>query len=579
MRSAAIDWLVRETGCAAEDAAAAADLRYDGFADFARFRETLLRVVPEFATMKLDARQWRNLAGPDHAGSWVLGIARRWPAFAASLAARVSPTDPEWQAFAAQSPAAVVAHLARDYRLRDPELLEYDADAKVDSFSMTQDEALAWRMEGIPVTSVQGNGFDADAWQLYSTMRELPRDWWPKTPEEWREIGAVSRLISRIELATSLPRRQICAACAGRWKEWSARLAAIIQHVGGTEEYRLDVLGYEIFDAFGAFANQVVWPVGVRVGAVRAPTGSWVSRHLRGPERLTAARALFGDASASGILETAVKWHALRPMIDAAIARLSPEHAARMSWPAALPEFRHVASDGTEVTFVHLTSAAALAEDGAELQHCVGSSEFSTACLAGEVRIISVRHRTSDGTDRSSTVEFSFERRGAGVTVKVRQHRGLRDRKPCAADSDAVAAFLAAVSSGALTVVESELAAIENDNDLETICGYDCWDDAVLDAVLKLWAPLLRRPLRGLAFRDFAAAVGLKEREIELPPHVYLPYVERQRDIFGEFAADDADFDEPLDDEDTDVIRPGLLAGLAALWRRIGRRPPRRAAA
>jgi hypothetical protein len=110
---------------------------------------------------------------------------------------------------------------------------------------------------------------------------------------------------------------------------------------------------------------------------------------------------------ATGLHETAepgllkAGWPALCRRRDEWLARHSPPAAPMANGDDWDPYLRRVEFGG--YVFMALTSAASLAEEGAVMEHCVGS--YDDDCRAGEIRIFSVRERKSGQRVATLSVE------------------------------------------------------------------------------------------------------------------------------------------------------------------------------
>jgi hypothetical protein len=304
--------------------------------------------------------------------------------------------------------------------------------------------------------------------------------------------------------------------------------------------------------------------------------------------RPKAARILFPDAGAVAILEAAKRWHGRRAAMESAIAQVSPELSARRTWPPGLPEWTWSSPDGRPIDLVPLANQRDLAGEGtvgpdvggvAGLDHCVGGFNYVLSCLRGTCRIVSVRERLPEGRwRRLSTVEFQIDREAGGWGIVRRQHRGLRNAEPEADARTAVSdyeRFLAGFGADGRPLPGGErfrppddaFAPVLTELAVSTMCGFEWNDDAAMEKVLRIWEPMLRRPLRGHSCDGFGVAAGIA------PDHAaHDGYVEKPSsplDIFdAPSPADEGDHGDAFVPEADETPR-GVITRLAGLVRRL----------
>ena len=365
--------------------------------------------------------------------------------------------------------------------------------------------------------------------KLFDMLRACPEDWWPKDRLSWKAAWRIADAAGVLRSSLRLPMRQLVSPCKGRWEAWCDALARIDplfqpDEAGGTSNVNLKSAARSVQDVHFAFAAQVYYPLKVmRSGCSPVDAHADFERVFR-EERERIARVLFGEASMAGILETSVKWHLTRSRLETKMASISPEFSEGRAWEAGLP--RHEATfAGRRFEIVPLISQRMLADEGAKgvdaegirgLDHCVGGLNYVISSLEGSCRIVSIREIMPDGTrERRSTAEIRYRppTRSDGARYMMVQHRGHANSTPEDAVNEVLWSYrrglVGVAGEPKLEVDHKGFAEVDEPLSVSTIAGYSAEDPDHLEAVLRLWEPMLSRPLRGLTLSEFAEACGI----------------------------------------------------------------------
>ncbi len=263
---------------------------------------------------------------------------------------------------------------------------------------------------------------------------------------------------------------------------------------------------HDVGDLLDAFQDQVVAPACALAGApvpVRAHRPDLEATfHPRDDGRRmdVAHDLLFAGRSVTRILERSRAWHLGAGTRQAGM----PLGGGHAHWPAGLPD----ATVG-DVEVRVLVTAAALTEEGLRgpdargvmgLHHCVGG--YAHPCVAGQVRILSLRGRDRDGREvRLSTAEVAWDE---GPGPYALQHRGARNEDPPPQAGRALSEYLRKVGTGELPVDRAGLAPLEVADDMVARAGYDWRRPGHWERVRDLWDPVVPRSLRGRSFGGYA---------------------------------------------------------------------------
>lgn len=364
--------------------------------------------------------------------------------------------------------------------------------------------------------------------KLFGMLSACPEDWWPKNRPAWKAAWRIAEAASVLRSSLRFPMRQLVSPSKGRWESWCDALARIDplfqrDEAGGTSNVDLQAGARNVRDVLAAFAAQVYYPIKV-MRSGRVPSNAQADFGLMFDQEIELiARVLFGEASMAGILETSVKWHLTRSRIESEMAKISPDFSEGRTWKAGLP--RHEAVfDGRRFEIVPLTSQRMLADEGGKgvdaqgmrgLDHCVGGLNYVIDSLDGNCRIVAIREIMPDGiTERRSTAEIRYRppTLSDGARYMMVQHRGHANSSPETVASEVLWSYrrglVGVVGEPKLEVDHTGFAKVEEPLSVSTIAGYSAENPDHLEAVLRLWEPMLSRPLRGLTLEEFAEACG-----------------------------------------------------------------------
>jgi hypothetical protein len=106
------------------------------------------------------------------------------------------------------------------------------------------------------------------------------------------------------------------------------------------------------------------------------------------------------------------------------------------------------------------------------------------------------------------------------MSFQLMQHRGRKNENPSEEIREALRAYherLTGFTPPRLPINPEAFRALENKASLSDACGYDATDDAAIKGALRLWEPLLPRPLRGLSLDEFAGEIGIPKQDAPAP--------------------------------------------------------------
>lgn len=506
------DWLEREFG--SERRSEYGEIATDYLQQAPELQEQLSRLTgvrskPLFDYM-ITASLWQRLygpEGPDGPPTWVAKLRAQWPVFA-------SPME--------KALGRAVCPMREDLPPEMNVLLALGVPAEA---PLGEVKRLSRLLELMKPNSELASGSK----KLFDMLRACPEDWWPKDRLAWKAAWRIAEAASVLRSALRLPMRQLVSPCKGRWEAWCdalARTDPLFQRdeAGGTSNVDLRSAARSVKDVIFAFAAQVYYPLKVMRSACSPEDTHGDFERVFGEERERIARVLFGEASMAGIFETSVKWHLTRSRIEMQMANISPEFSEGRVWGAGLP--RHEASvAGRHFEIVPLTSQRMLADEGAEgvdtqgmrgLNHCVGGLNYVIDSLGGGCRILSIREIMPDGTrQRLSTAEIRYRppTHGDGARYMMVQHRGHANISPEDVANEVLWSYrrglVGVVGEPKLEVDHKGFAKVDEPLSVSTIAGYSAADPDHLEAVLRLWEPMLSRPQRGLTLDEFAEACGI----------------------------------------------------------------------
>ncbi len=199
-----------------------------------------------------------------------------------------------------------------------------------------------------------------------------------------------------------------------------------------------------------------------------------------------AARLLLRDLDLKGIDRLQALWHARLQAFEKAL----PEGRDLVEWPALSAPW---ASPDGSARLAFLTRGSELRAEGAHgldreggsgLGHCVGG--YARRCYGGTSHVASLRLHDGKAWVRASTVEFQVSPEGG---VSVTQHKGVGNAEPAPEARRALAAFEAAIASGAHALDAEALAARTEHGFLD---GLDWSDRRTCERALRAWRPFLR---------------------------------------------------------------------------------------
>lgn len=518
-----VGWLMASAACCEDEARAAVERHYDGFAEIREFRARLngpaLRLLDP---RDFTASQWFALSDC----GWLADIADEWPAFRRILA-ELDLRKSEFRALRELSPQWVIAAALCAGMSKKVAATETDARLILRLRFLNNRREISPLSQGV----LASNEVIALA---FAFLRKLPPNWWP---DDMPTFEAAVRCITALHAIaigsrTSFEMRDLAKGCRGDWTGFQATLNAVTPDWFDLSEQasipsgslRTHLAAY-IRDMVSAFANQIVLPMAVRVGAERDMVPPMVFNWSH-PK---SAAILFEGAGAVAILEAVERWHARRSLIETSISLGSPDFSASRSWQASMPRFDWMSPSGRSIEIVPLTNQRELAEEGAVgpdsfgvdgLSHCVGGFDFVRACMAGRKRIVSLREVSPEGVrKRLSTAEFWIDREAGYWQFRLVQHLGFRNREP---EANARAAFEAYHSKlagydaqgrplpeGPFNPPEDAFAPVTDDVAVASVCGFDWRSDGAMEQALRAWEPMMRRPLRGLSCDQFAIVTGI----------------------------------------------------------------------
>jgi hypothetical protein len=268
-----------------------------------------------------------------------------------------------------------------------------------------------------------------------------------------------------------------------------------------------------IFDMAEAFVSQVLIPLAV--DAVLVAVDNDLSWHrltdllkLSSPTEPSLIATVLGrDRSLLRLIDLSDHWHKNQRAMDAAITCATDDR----TWPALFAK-RAVG----DLLAVPLVSAAELATDGAQQEHCV--STYVAKCLYERTHIVSLQ---MPGGERIATLELAVDYCDGSPSVAIIQNRGHDNGDPGPGAAAAAAALVGGISSGTVMVdwvgVEAARAQREADRPASTseiamMIGYDPLDTVGRDVALAQWAFALPRNERGLSHARWAEQTGLPAR-------------------------------------------------------------------
>ncbi|WP_456718164.1 MULTISPECIES: hypothetical protein [unclassified Bradyrhizobium] len=470
---------------------------------------TGVRNRPTF-DFEMSALQWQRLYGadgPDGRQTWIAKLRTEWSVFAKSINEAIR-----------QPNCLMREELTPQHNV----LLALGIPAAAPAAELRRLSKLVERIK--PHWELAEGAND-----LFAMLRDCPEDWWPADRLAWKAAWRIGEAARVLQVSLHLPMRQLVSPSKGRWEGWADALARVDplfepDEAGGTSGVDLKAGARNVRDFIWAFTAQVYYPLKVL-------NSDSVSANVRRDfeftylqDREAIARVLFGEASMAGILENSVKWHLTRAKLEGKLAKVSPQFSKDRVWRAGLPR-QEMVVDGRRFEIMPLTSQQMLADEGASgvdangmrgLDHCVGGLNYVVASLEGHCRIVSIREIMTDGSRvRRSTAEFRY--RAPDINGDARymmlQHRGRANRTPEDAAWDVLWAYQRGLvgvrGQPRLEVDHAGLKPVEEQLSVSAIAGYDVEKPAHIEAVLRLWEPLLSRPLRGLDLDEFAEACGV----------------------------------------------------------------------
>jgi hypothetical protein len=259
------------------------------------------------------------------------------------------------------------------------------------------------------------------AWALNGIVPEYR----PQSDEEWGRMGETVTLIERITgNSIARPQNRLWLAAAAR-----TRFVLEMPDLGGDA-----TLSAGLTDLRSAL-RQVL---GYRVSGDKSWDSEWLARHRAAADAVEQVMVgALGHMQFTRLLDIVRRWQ------DAFRRQQSDndeEHdmIRGMTWVAPMDRF--MAEDRV---IVSLLSAAELIDEGAAMDHCVGS--YACSCRMGSMQVWSVRKR--DGT-RCSTLATTFVRRiDGGWTVAIRQHRACHNEDPDPLSKAAAKALVRSLSA------------------------------------------------------------------------------------------------------------------------------------
>jgi hypothetical protein len=465
----------------------------------------------------MSALQWKRLyagAGPDGRPTWIAKLRTEWSVFAKSINEAIRKRD-----------CPMREELAPPLNV----LLALGVPADAPAAELRRLSKLVERIK--PHWELAPGAYD-----LFAMLRDCPEDWWPADRLSWKAAWRIAEAARVLKSVLRLPMRQLVSPSKGRWEGWADALARINplfepDEAGGTSNVDLKAGARNVRDFIWAFTAQVYHPLKC-LNSNSSPAAAhddFERTFLR--EREAIARVLFGDASMAGVLEASVKWHLTRSRLEGKLSKVSPVFSENRAWPAGLPRQERII-DGRRFEVLPLTSQQMLADEGANgvdaagmrgLDHCVGGLNYVIASLEGNCRIVSIREIMPDGSRvRQSTAEFRYRAPDSNGDARymMLQHRGRANRSP----DDAVCEVLfryqrglvGAAGEKRLEVDHAGLTPVGEPLTVSAIAGYDTDTPEHVETVLRLWEPLLSRPLRGLDLEQFREACGISAAKTNL---------------------------------------------------------------
>lgn len=329
-------------------------------------------------------------------------------------------------------------------------------------------------------------------------LTQLPVDWLPQDGADpgWEPLLAVAQAAGDITSLAGVEAGHLLRDAKGRWDAYAARIARMALPDAESPTVG-QALGHAA-DMVHAFEHRLLAPA-----LALADAGPRVRVGYR-----DALRLMLGQAALGAFAERVGTYGARREPMQARLRETSPHVCADLAWDPHLPEWVH---PGTGVTVSPLGDEESLRREGAArndasgaagLSHCVG--DYGMACADGRSRILSLRIPGRDGYARLSTAEIRWP--GDGGAPVVSQHAGRGNGEPGRQASAALSAYMGHLSSLG-TGRPAPVHRPEMPHGARQ-AGYDTSVRANVETALRLWRPILPRPLRAEGLEAFAGAVA-----------------------------------------------------------------------
>jgi hypothetical protein len=323
-------------------------------------------------------------------------------------------------------------------------------------------------------------------------LRVLPPNWVPTDEQQWLHLSEIA--VPIFSATWFMFRPADMAEFISAKGDWTATKNKLLKAAGLDlkTKYPANDLSSAIGDMrdmLKDFATQILTPANLLAGHDRHAMSYHEAAHV-----FSKGRTL------TTLLATSSEWHARQASIDDRIARISPEIAPRLEWPAGLPEWK---KDG--IVLKVLTSVSELADegrpganrDGSEgLHHCVAG--YGDACLRKGRRIVSLRD-ISTGL-RLSTAEISSR---DGI-LEIRQHRGKNNTTPNEAEASVLAAYITALNDEELAVDKNGLQPIGSSDDAVMAARYDFRKTGAWEEVFDMWKRFITPAARNWTPDEFS---------------------------------------------------------------------------
>jgi hypothetical protein len=225
-----------------------------------------------------------------------------------------------------------------------------------------------------------------------------------------------------------------------------------------------------------------------------------------------AKKILVNGRSVPRLLELSGRWHKNERRMDAEVV----EKTDPRCWP---PLLESPIAYG-ELTAMSLCSPGDLGEEGARLEHCVGT--YAAHCLYDGSHIISIRNKSGESL---STMEIRISEQDGNIRmghpkIVIRQHYGHKNSDPSKAEKELASWLLKGLSDGSIPFdwgkIKDERKIRESNapskqDEMAEIIGYDYQDTSIRDFVLNQWQFALPPDQRGLSHAEWAKSLGIPE--------------------------------------------------------------------